>query len=239
MKLIGVVLLMTSVFFLNHWAEYLMMIGVVFAGMLLARLTWRELSQSIFSVAVLMFVSFFLQVLFTPGEVLVAFGPITLTRPGLFLGLTLAGRLAFLATLSALLGHTTMSSSLSEGIHAILKPFQALKLPVRKMALVFGAGLRFVPIVLEQGRHIMKAQQARGIDFKSGSLIQRAKRLLAVFMPLLSACLRRADELALAMDARSYHLDTPRSFWRTLSMKKLDWGSVGLALVFFVFFLIF
>ncbi len=235
-KVISISMLMASVFFLNHWAEYLIMTAMLLLLMLLGRLSWRELSLSVFSVAVLMSVSFFLQLAFTPGEVLVQFGPVTLTRAGLYLGLTLAGRLAFLAMLSAVLGFTTRSAELSEGIHTLMRPLQRFGVPVRKMALVFSVGLRFVPIVLEQGKQIMRAQQARGIDFKTGSLVQRVKRLLAVFMPLLSACLRRADDLTLAMDARGYQLDVPRSYWHPL---KLHWADGLAGVVVLVLFLIF
>jgi len=235
-KVIGLSLLMASVFILNHGIEYLVMGSVIVMLTLLGRLSWHEMSLSVFSVAVLMSVSFFLQLAFTPGEVLVEFGPVTLTRPGLFLGLTLAGRLAFLAMLSALLGFTTRSSELSEGIHTLLRPLERFHLPVKKMALVFSVGLRFVPIVLEQGKQIMKAQQARGIDFRAGNLVQRAKRLLTVFMPLLSACLRRADHLTLAMDARGYQLDAARSFWRPLQLRRADWTAGVLILMVFMFF---
>lgn len=233
-KVVCVTLLMASVFLLNHWSAYLVLSSVVVLAAVLAKLRWQELSQGVVAVSVLMFISFMLQLVFTPGEVLLQVGPLFFTREGLFAGLTLSGRLAFLATLSALMGFTTTATALADCIYLLLKPLQRLKIPSRRVSLVLGVCMRFVPTILDQGEQILKAQQARGIDFSEGPLLKRAKRLLAVFLPLLSACLQRADELALAMDARGYRMDAPRTQWQTMRLDLRDWGALGLISLVFV-----
>jgi len=222
-KLACAAALMAAVFLLDGWPDYALLAAAVVLATRMARLRWGELSQGLAAVSLLMAIGFFLQLAFTPGEVLARLGPVTLSRPGLYAGLALAGRLAFLATLSALLGFTTPSASLADGLDALLRPLQRLGVPTRRVTLVIGVGMRFVPTILEQGEGIVKAQKARGIDFSQGSLLKRAKRLLAVFIPLLRACLRRADDLAQAMDARGYRLDGPRSRWQPLRAERRDW----------------
>jgi len=221
-KVLGLLTLIVAVFFLNRWWEYALMLATLGGTATLARLSARELLQGVRTVSVLIVISFFLQLVFTPGETLLRWGPLRFSRQGLFWGLTLAGRLALLATLSSVLGLTTHAAALSEAIRSLLLPLQRLEVPVQRLALVLALGLRFVPTVLDQGEQILKAQRARGIDFAQGSLFKRARRLFALFIPLLRACLRRAEELALAMDARGYRLDAPRSCWRPLRFRRGD-----------------
>lgn len=228
-KVIAVVALMVSVFFLDRPLDYLVLTAFIALVVALARLRWRELSQGLYAVVLLMSISFLLQLAFTPGEPLAAWGPLTLTREGLRAGLALAVRLAYLATLSALLGFTTSSAALAEGLASLMRPLSALGLPTRRVALVIGVALRFVPTILEQGEQIVRAQRARGIDFSEGNPIRRAKRLLAVLIPLMAACLRRAEELAVAMDARGYELDAPRSRMNPLRLRWQDGLGVALA----------
>lgn len=236
-KLLSVSLLMTAVFFLNAWYEVVLLAGLIAAATALSGLRWRELHQALLSVSVLMSVSFFLQLGFTPGEVLLQWGPVTFTRQGLFQGMTFAGRLALLACLSALLGFTTHSGALTEGIERLVRPLSRLGIRPQSLGLVLGLGLRFVPLILEQGQQLLKAQRARGIDFAEGSLLRRAHRLLSVFIPLLEACLLRAHQLALAMDARGYRLGAARSCWRPLRFSHNEWLALALALALTVLIL--
>ncbi|HEY5596916.1 MAG TPA: energy-coupling factor transporter transmembrane component T [Candidatus Bipolaricaulota bacterium] len=236
-KLIAASLLMAAVFFLSRWFEVVLLCGLIALATALSGLRWRELHHALLSVSVLMCVSFFLQLWFTPGEVLLQWGPVTFTRPGLFQGMTFAGRLALLACLSALLGFTTHSSALTQGIERLVQPLSRVGLRTRSVGLALGLGLRFVPLILEQGQQILKAQRARGIDFSQGSLLQRAHRLLSVFIPLFEACLLRAHQLALAMDARGYQLGVVRSCWQPLRFGRNEWLVLAAALALTVLIL--
>lgn len=235
-KILALLTLVVAVFLLDRWWEYVLMFSTLWGGAALSRLRARELFQGVYAVSVLIAISFFLQLVFTPGEALFRWGIVSFSRPGLYSGLTLAGRLALLSTFSMLLGMTTNSAALAEAIRLLLLPLQRVGLPVRRVALVLALGLRFVPVVLDQGEQILKAQRARGINFAQGSVFRRARRLFALFIPLLRACIRRAEALALAMDARGYRLGAPRSCWRPLRLRAPDvgalaWAALVLALV--------
>jgi energy-coupling factor transport system permease protein len=229
-KLIGLGILGVGVFFLNHWYEYALWTMLALGLAWLAKLSWSEWSQGFFAVSLLMAVTFFLQLIFTPGEVLVQLGPLAITRQGFTSGVNLVGRLVFLATFSALLAFTTPSMKLSDGIYALFGTLKKRSIRLAQFALVVGLSARFVPLLFAQGEQILKAQRARGIDFSVGTITQRAKRIITLFIPLFYSSLERAHRLSLAMEARGYRLGSSRSQWKTLRFSVDDWLWLSVAL---------
>ncbi|HQD31586.1 MAG: energy-coupling factor transporter transmembrane component T [Acetivibrionales bacterium] len=156
-----------------------------------------------------------------------------ITWEGIILALRLAIRLALIIISGSLLTFTTTPILLTDGIEKLLSPFRKIGLPAHELAMMMSIALRFIPTLLEETDKIMKAQAARGADFDTGNLIQRAKSFVPVLVPLFVSAFRRADELATAMEARCYRGGTGRTRLRSLEFTDAD---VRIAVVTFIFF---
>ena len=173
------------------------------------------------------FFMFFLYIFTTPGQPLVAvrlsahdeaWGGITATWEGLLAAGAQIYRLILLVVTASLLTFTTSSVQLSHGLEALLAPLEGLKLPVRELAMVLTIALRFVPTLFEEIEKIAKAQRARGVDFRSGGPLRRARNLVPVFVPIFVSAFRRANDLATAMDARGFRCSPHRTRMQQLKL---------------------
>ena len=158
----------------------------------------------------------------TPGEPLVTFWKLKITKEGLRLALMMAIRLIFLITGSSIMTLTTTPNNLTDGIEDLLNPLKKVKVPVHEIAMMMSIALRFIPILMEETDKIMKAQMARGADFESGSIMNRAKSLVPLLVPLFISAFRRANDLAMAMEARCYRGGEGRTKMKPLIYKRSD-----------------
>lgn len=156
-----------------------------------------------------------------------------ITWEGIILAVRLAVRLALIIISGSLLTFTTTPILLTDGIEKLLSPFRRIGVPAHELAMMMSIALRFIPTLLEETGKIMKAQAARGADFDTGNLIQRAKSYVPVLVPLFVSAFRRADELATAMEARCYRGGKGRTRLRSLEFTDAD---VRIAVVTFIFF---
>lgn len=138
------------------------------------------------------------------GEVLVHFWIFQITEDGLEISVYMAIRLIYLIAGSSIMTFTTTPNALTDGIEKLLRPLNKVKVPVHEVAMMMSIALRFIPILLEETDKIMKAQIARGADLESGNIIQRAKAMIPILVPLFVSAFRRANDLAMAMEARCY-----------------------------------
>lgn len=139
------------------------------------------------------------------GAVLFHWGIITITETGLRTSVFMAVRLVLLVAGSSLMTFTTTPNGLTDGLEKLLHPLNRIHVPVHEISMMMSIALRFIPILLEETDKIMKAQIARGTDFESGNIIQRAKAMIPILVPLFVSAFRRANDLAMAMEARCYH----------------------------------
>ena len=158
----------------------------------------------------------------TPGEVLWKLGFIKVTKEGLVLAGTMAIRLVYLVIGSSIMTLTTTPNQLTDGLERLLRPLNKIHVPVHDIAMMMSIALRFIPILLEETDKIMKAQIARGEDFENGNLIQKAKNMVPLLVPLFISAFRRANDLAMAMEARCYHGGDNRTQMKPLRYKKAD-----------------
>ncbi len=159
----------------------------------------------------------------TGGTPIIDYGILRyITYEGLKTAFLLALRLAILIIGASLLTFTTSPIFLTDGIEKLLDPFKKLGLPAHELAMMMTIALRFIPTLLEETDKIMKAQTARGADFDSGNLIQRAKSFIPVLVPLFVSAFRRADELATAMESRCYRGSEGRTRMRQLALTRVD-----------------
>ena len=170
----------------------------------------------------LMLFTMIFNLLFTPGEALWQWGVVKITREGLIVTGKMMIRLIYLILGSSLMTLTTTPTQLTSALERILRPLNKIKVPVHEIAMMMSIALRFIPILLEETDKIMKAQTARGADFESGGLIKRVKSMIPLLVPLFVSAFRRADDLAMAMEARCYHGGKGRTQMKPLVYKRRD-----------------
>ena len=163
-----------------------------------------------------------LNLFYGTGEPLVRFGFITITMNGILNSIMIAVRIVVLILISSILTFTTSPTQLTDAIERLLKPLALLRVPVHEIAMIMTIALRFVPTLLEETDKIMSAQKARGADLESGGLVQRAKALLPILIPLFVSSFRRAYDLAMAMECRCYHGGEGRTKMKVLHAGKGD-----------------
>lgn len=139
----------------------------------------------------------------------------------------MAIRLIFLIIGSSILTLTTSPIQLTDGIESLLNPYKKIGIPAHEIAMMMTIALRFIPILLEETDKIMKAQMARGADFESGGIVKRAKSMIPLLVPLFISAFRRADELAMAMEARCYRGGENRTRMKQLVIEKQDYVAIG------------
>ena len=143
----------------------------------------------------------------------------------------MAGRLIFLIVFSSLLTYTTSPIRLTDGIERLLNPWKRFGVPAHELAMMMTIALRFIPTLLEETDRIMKAQESRGADFTTGSLLKRAKNMVPLLVPLFISAFRRADELAVAMESRCYRGGEGRTRLKELQYSSLDTYGIGVVVL--------
>ena len=160
-----------------------------------------------------------------------------ITWEGIAKAVMMSVRIILLIVGTFLLTYTTSPIALTDGLEILLNPLKKIKVPVHEMSMMMSMALRFIPTLIEETDKIMSAQKARGADFETGNLMQRAKALLPILVPLFVSSFRRADELAVAMESRCYHGGKGRTRMKTLRMQGIDFlalflGTAFLAVIF-------
>lgn len=168
------------------------------------------------------------------GDVLFHAWIITITEGGVRTAVYMAIRLIYLIMGSSLMTFTTTPNELTDGIESLLHPLNKLRVPVHEVAMMMSIALRFIPILLEETDKIMKAQIARGADLESGNIFQRAKNMIPILVPLFVSAFRRANDLAMAMEARCYRGGDGRTKMKPLKYKNRDWMAYAVMAVYMV-----
>ena len=170
----------------------------------------------------------------TPGTPAVTIWKLKITWEGIEMASKMAVRLVMLIIGSSLMTLTTTPNHLTDGLESLLNPLKKFKVPVHEVSMMMSIALRFIPILLEETDKIMKAQIARGADFENGSLIQRAKAMVPLLVPLFIAAFRRANDLAMAMEARCYRGGEGRTKMKPLVYRKQDYMGYGVLVAYLV-----
>ena len=163
-----------------------------------------------------------LNMFFVQGTVLYSFWIFTITEEGLMMAVLMSTRIICLIAGTTLLTYTTSPIALTDGIERLLSPLKKIKVPVHELAMMMTIALRFIPTLIEETDKIMSAQKARGADMETGSIVQRAKALVPILIPLFVSSFRRADELALAMECRCYRGGEGRTRMKQLHVSIID-----------------
>ena len=204
-KLLGTLVYIVAIFLADNVWGYVL--AVLFLGFVIAlsRVPVKHILKGLKAVLIIVIFTVVFNLFFTPGEELVHFWIITITKEGLRQAIYMSIRLMCLVMGASLMTFTTTPTALTDGIEKGLGFLKVFKVPVHEVAMMMSIALRFIPILMEETDKIMKAQSARGADFDTGGLVKKAKAMVPLLVPLFVSAFRRASDLAQAMEARCYH----------------------------------
>ena len=229
-KLVGTLTFIISLFLHRSFLMYL--VAAVFLTIVIkaSKVPFRFMIKGLKAIMVLLLITVVFNMFLTPGTPLIRIWKLTLTVEGVKQAAFMAIRLAFLIVGSSVMTLTTTPTHLTDGMEKGLAPLNKLHVPVHEVSMIMSIALRFIPILLEETDKIMKAQEARGADFDSGNLIQKAKSLVPLLVPLFISAFRRANDLAMAMEARGYRGGEGRTKMKPLIYQKRDRMAYGVLL---------
>lgn len=174
-----------------------------------------------------------LNLFYTPGDIIWQWGFLHITWQGIKVAILMVLRIMLLIIGTSMLTYTTSPIQLTDGMESLMGPLKKLHFPVHELAMMMSIALRFIPTLIEETDKIMSAQKARGADFESGNILQRARALIPILVPLFVSAFRRADELATAMECRLYRGDAGRTRMHQLKISKVDYASIAFCAVLF------
>lgn len=221
-KLAGTLLFIISLFFFRNFIGYLVAAIFLTVVIKLSHVPFKFMVKGMKAILFLLLITVSFNLFLTPGEALVSVWKFTITKEGLEMAVTMAVRLTMLVVGSSIMTLTTTPNNLTDGMEKGMRPLKIFHVPVHEVAMMMSIALRFIPILLEETDKIMKAQIARGADFESGNLIHRAKALVPLLVPLFISAFRRANDLAMAMEARCYRGGDGRTKMKPLVYQKRD-----------------
>lgn len=221
--------------FLVHNVWGYLICGVFLAcAIILSRVPLKFMVKGMKAIVILMLITLFFNLIFTPGEVVFSVWKISVTKEGISVAGKMAVRLIMLVISSSVMTLTTTPNNLTDGLESLLKPLKKIKVPVHEISMMMSIALRFIPILIEETDKIMKAQMARGADFESGNVIKKAKAMVPLLVPLFISSFRRANDLAMAMEARCYRGDVNRTKMKPLKYAGRDYYTYIVLVVFVV-----
>ena len=223
-KLILTIVYITALFMARGAFGYLLMLFVLLSCLTLSKVKPRAVFKGLRPIFFIIIFTMILNVFFVRGEtILLEYHFIVITQEGLYTAVFMATRLMMLIMGTFLLTYTTSPIALTDGLENLLNPLKKIKLPIHELAMMMSIALRFIPTLIEETDKTMSAQKSRGADFESGGLIKRAKAILPLIIPLFISALRRADELAIAMESRCYHGGEGRTRMKVLKASARDY----------------
>ena len=222
-KLILTVLYIVILFCAKGFVSYGVVALLLLTGVKVSGVAPRALVRGLKPILFIICFTAVLNLFYTPGEALASFWIFTITKEGLVTAFFMVLRITMLIMGTFLLTYTTSPIALTDGLETLLGPLKRLKVPVHELSMIMSIALRFIPTLIEETDKIMSAQKARGADFESGNLLQRARALVPILVPLFISAFRRADELAVAMECRCYHGGEGRTKLHVLHYQHRDY----------------
>ena len=222
-KLIFTVLFIVAIFLCKHLVSYGLVLAVLLILIGISRIQPKAYLKGLKPILFIVVFAAILNLFYTPGTPLWSFGIFTITREGLWKAGFMVLRILMLLACTLLLTYTTSPIVLTDGLERLLNGLKRFRVPVHELAMMMSIALRFIPTLIEETDKIMSAQKARGADFESGNIIQKAKALIPILVPLFISAFRRADELATAMECRCYHGGEGRTKLHVLKYERRDY----------------
>lgn len=233
-KFIGTFLFLISLFVADSFWGYALATVFLAAAIGLSKVPVKFMLKGLKPLFIILLITVLFNLFLMPGEVLWSAGFLKITREGVVQAVKIGIRLIYLVIGSSIMTLTTTPNQLTDGMEKILAPLNKIKVPVHEISMMMSIALRFIPILMEETDKIMKAQIARGADFESGNLIQKAKNMIPLLVPLFISAFRRADDLAMAMEARCYHGGDKRTQMKPLIYERKDYVAYAIVLIYLI-----
>ena len=233
-KLATTIVFIISLFVFDGIAGYVVAAAFLAMVIKLSKVPFKFMIRGMKAILFLLLITVVFNLFLTPGEALVSFGVFKITKEGVKTAVLMAVRLTFLIIGSSVMTLTTTPNQLTDGLEKMLGPLKKLHVPVHEIAMMMSIALRFIPILMEETDKIMKAQMARCADFESGNILKRAKNMVPLLVPLFISAFRRADDLAMAMEARCYRGGEFRTKMKPLHYEKRDFVAYGIVVCYLV-----
>lgn len=237
-KLFATLLFIISVFSFDGIVGFIVMTAFLFGVIALSKVPLSFMLRGLKAIMILLVIAGLFNLFLTPGQVLWSIWKIHITREGLRNAVLMTIRMIYLIMGSSVMTLTTTPNQLTDGLEKALKPLQKINVPVHEIAMMMSIALRFIPILIEETDKIMKAQMARGADFETGGIVKKAKNMVPLLVPLFVSAFRRANDLALAMEARCYVGGEGRTKMMPLVYHKVDRLAYVVVIAYFVLLMV-
>ena len=233
-KLVGTMVFLVSLFLFQSFSGYIVATVFLACVIKMSKVPLKFMLKGLKAVFILLLFSVAFNLFLTDGETLIhLFWKVRITKEGLRMAVFMAIRLVYLIMGTSIMTLTTTPNDLTDGLEKGLRPLGKIRVPVHEIAMMMSIALRFIPILLEETDKIMKAQMARGADFESGNILKRAKSMIPILVPLFISAFRRANDLAMAMEARCYRGGEHRTKMKPLRYRAADRAAYGVLLLYF------
>ena len=233
-KLFGTLIFIISLFTFDSIPGIILVTAFMVFFIKMSKVPFSFMVKGLKAIVILLVIAGVFNLFLTPGTDLVSFWIFHITDVGLKNAVLMTVRMIYLIVGTSVMTLTTTPNQLTDGLEKSLKPMTKIHVPVHEIAMMMSIALRFIPILIEETDKIMKAQMARGADFESGGLIKKAKNMVPLLVPLFVSAFRRANDLALAMEARCYNGGDGRTKMKPLVYSILDKKAYGAILGYLV-----
>ena len=237
-KFVGTIAFLISLFVADSLWGYLLATAFLAVVIVLSKVPVKFMMKGLKPLFFIFILTVAFNLFLVPGKVVVQIWILKITEEGIRQAIKIGIRLIYLVMGSSVMTLTTTPNQLTDGLEKLMRPLNKIKVPVHEIAMMMSIALRFIPILLEETDKIMKAQMARGADFESGNLLLRVKNMIPLLVPLFVSAFRRADDLAMAMEARCYNGGEGRTKMKPLRYAGVDHKAYVLVIGYFVVILL-
>lgn len=222
-KIIGVFLYIITIFFVDDFITFIPFIILLGLMIYIAKIPVRSIVRSLKPLLFIIVITGIINLFATPGRVLVSLGPLNITYEGIYRTIFTFVRLILIVLSTSILTYTTSPMDLTFGLEKLFSPLKRFGFPAGELAMMISISLRFIPTLFDEAQKIKMAQMARGADFESGNVINRALAMIPLLVPLFINSFNRSDELATAMEARMYRIGYERTKLNDIFMDRVDY----------------
>ena len=221
-KILLTAMYIVALFLAKQLVGYGIMMVVLASAIAVSKVKLKTIFRGLKPIMMIIVITAFLNLFWTPGQTIWKWGFLNLTVEGIWSAVFMVLRISMLILCTFLLTYTTSPILLTDGLENLMGPLKKIHVPVHELSMMMSIALRFIPTLIEETDKIMSAQKARGADFDTGGLMDKAKALIPLLVPLFISAFRRADELAVAMECRCYHGGEGRTRLRQLKYRRAD-----------------
>ena len=221
-KLVLVIVYIVALFLAKWFVSYVVIAAFLAIVIAMSKIRLKVVLKNLKPLLFIIILTALLNLFYGQGEPIAQFWIFKITKSGIQNAVFMVLRISLLVAGTFMLTYTTSPIALTDGLESLLSPLKRLHAPVHELSMMMSIALRFIPTLIEETDKIMSAQKARGADFETGSIIQRAKALVPILVPLFISAFRRADELATAMECRCYQGGEGRTKMKLLRFSRVD-----------------